>query len=197
MLFATIRQDSPEQVFVTVKNSDSVAMSIGHAVMWNFPITDAGAGTGNGYGVIFNTTVATSQLAAMQFAGVIAGRDIPSGEYGSCQVYGYHTGVYVAGSASSAPFTSGFFSVTNRTAASFTNVVLKPVAAFGNTTGAVANSGYFGVCALASTASTNVWAGNAGMWPGGYVVPLGNLNGGVTIETNASSASVKGFIRAL
>lgn len=203
MQVAKIRRDSPEQVYVTVRNNDSTAMSVGHAVMWEFPIVASGTGTGDGYSVKYAVTTATQQANPGLFAGVIAGADIPSGQYGSCQVYGYHTGVYVTGGASGAPFESLFFSVTNRASASLTNRVLRPVAAFANTTGAATNAGYLGVVSVATSiagtqtyVSTDVNQALVGLWPGGYVLALGNINGNVSI-THTSSGSVKAFIKAL
>jgi hypothetical protein len=193
-----INRASPEQVFISVKNEYSGTASVGHAVHWNFPITNGGAGTGNGYGVTFPATVATSQAYAGLFAGVVAGEDIGQNEYGSVQVYGYHTGVYVSGAVTNATagFDNDFFTVTNRASASFTNVILAPANAFGNTVGGATNAGYFGALVLPDSVTDTDFAALACLWPKGYCVPLGNINGGVSI-TATSTGSVKAFIKAL
>jgi hypothetical protein len=195
MFFARIRRDSPEQVFMTVRNNDSVAMSVGHAVMWEFPIVASGTGTGDGYSVKYGVTTAAVQNNAALFAGIVAGRDVPSGEYGSVQVYGYHTGVYVTGYSTS-PFTSAFMAATNNNSTTLQPCILKPAACFGATQGYQ----YLGQMAMTNASVTNMGTVTIINWapycPGGYVIPLGNPNGNVSISSN-STGSVKAFIKCM
>jgi len=205
MWMKQINRASPEQVFIAVKNEFTGTMPVGHAVHWNFPITEAGTGTGNGYGVTFAVTAATQQPNPLLFAGIVAGSEIPAGNYGVVQVYGYHPGVVVTGNATnSLVFNTNFFTVTNRTAASFTNARLIPVNALGNATGAATDAGYMAVANLpgATYHVTNLGTATSITIPLSpllglpHVVPLGNLNNGATIATT-SSGSVKAFIKAL
>lgn len=199
MWLKDLNRGSSEQIFVSVKNSDTSQLEVGHAVFWDAPIAASGTGTGSSAYVKYDAkcTTATQQVPLFHFAGVVAGKDIPAGDYGSIQVYGYHPGVYITGNSNmSTLFETGFFTVTNRTSASFTNRILRPAGAYGNTDGATTNKGYFGVVSMATTLTQTQALALPGFWPGGYVVPLGNVNGNATV-TWTSSGSVKAFIRCL
>lgn len=88
MLFSRINRGSPEKVFISVYNSYSTAaITVGQAVMWDFP-TDA-----DGVGVTRPTARATN--AGMACAGVVASTSIAAGDYGLVQVYGYHSAARV------------------------------------------------------------------------------------------------------
>lgn len=196
MWFKQINRASPEQVFISVKNEFTSTMPVGHAVHWNFPIAAAGTGTGNGYGVTF-ATPQTGQPSGHLFAGIVASYEIPAGDHGVVQVYGYHPGVVVTGGGAGVAtlFNTDFFAATNRTAASFTNAKLIPQNILGNTVGGATNAGYMAVAhRLGTLVTTTVSLAPLHGFP--YAIPLGNLNGGATVATN-SSGSVKAFIKAL
>ena len=134
------------------------------------------------------------------FAGVVADEAIPSGQYGTIQIYGYHSAVVVSGVNGAAPFTDVFTEATHAYSV-FSSYVLKPVAAFGNSTGANASIGAMAPIALSTTvAGTETYASAdinqqlCGIWPGGYALPLANPS--ATIATNASG-TVKAFIQCL
>ena len=85
MLFQRIIRTNPEKVFIVVKNSYATAsLTNGQAVIWDFA-TDA-----DGIGVTRPTARATN--AGTAIAGIVT-ETIASGDYGLCQVYGYHSAV--------------------------------------------------------------------------------------------------------
>lgn len=95
MEFQRINRTDPEKIFLVVFNSYSTAsLTNGQAVMWDFP-TDA-----DGVGVTRPTARATNAGAAV--AGVAA-ETIAAGDYGLCQVWGYHSAVRVRNMTGGAP----------------------------------------------------------------------------------------------
>ena len=89
MLFKRISRTDPERVFIVVSNGYATAsLTNGQAVMWD-------TGDANGVSV---TKPATAMKNMAAFAGVIA-ETIAAGEYGLCQIYGYHSAVRVDVSA--------------------------------------------------------------------------------------------------
>ena len=88
MLFKRVNRESPDQVFIICKNGDATKKSGGEAVCFDF------GDAKDGYTVI---TPATAMLAA--FAGIVAdNEEIGAGGFGKVQVYGFHPGVFIAGS---------------------------------------------------------------------------------------------------
>ena len=87
MIFKRINRDSPEQIFITVRNgSDTTAFAAGNCCMWDLGALD---------GVKVTFIQATiSEKRTMTFAG-IAVQAIAVGEYGLIQVWGFHAGVPV------------------------------------------------------------------------------------------------------
>lgn len=203
-----IHDAAPDVVYLTVKNASSSTISVGHAAFYKYAATNGAADypARQDLQVTLNATAATAQYNPGLFAGVAAKVDIGPGGFGYIQVHGPHPGVYLTGLSTNAdppPFITGLFTVTNRTNASFTNVILKPVNCFGNTTGAVASAGYFAPIQLTTTVAgtttptfTNYNHDLRQLWPGGYLIPLDNVNGGGTCATT-SSCSIKAFVKCL
>ncbi len=76
------------------------------------------------------------------WAGVVAGRDIPPGEFGSIQCWGHCDFVLIQGNTN-APFVT----IPGTTDGQFTNKLLRPMGCFGGygtTNGAATNAGYMG-----------------------------------------------------
>lgn len=86
MLFQRVNRDDPEKIFVVAKNSYTVALSNGQAVIWDIA-TDK-----DGVGVERPTAIATNLGIA---AAGIAAEAIAVNDYGLIQVYGYHSAVRV------------------------------------------------------------------------------------------------------
>lgn len=190
--------DTSHKIFISVKNEATVKMTVGHGVYWNYTITDGGV-SGSGYGVTFSPIASTNCINPARLCGVVGRRDINVGEYGEVQKFGEHPRVAISGGASAVPYTSLVASVTNWTASKLTNLVLKPcLGAYTDAnSGAVANYGYFGYMACLAQITTQVQttASNvAYAWPGGYLVPLGNV---AVTATYASGTTVKAFIHCL
>lgn len=202
-MFATISRATAEKVFITVRNADSKTLSIGNVAHWYYVATTEGvAPTGDGYSVTHALTTANNQLNPAFAAGIVANTDIGADDYGELQVYGTCAQVSVAGVDGATPFVD-LFTANSNTDSHLRLHVLKPVNAFGNTTGAVTNIGYMAPIALASTiagtqtyVSTDVNTAMGATWPGGYAIPLSNPIGGVTIDTD-STGSVMAFLNFL
>jgi hypothetical protein len=94
MLFKRINRSDPERVYMIVKNSYTVALSNGQAVIWDF-ITDQD-------GVSVERPTARATNAGFAFAGIVA-ETIDIGAYGLIQVYGYHSAARVRIKTSSTP----------------------------------------------------------------------------------------------
>lgn len=195
----SINRASPETIFVSVTNADSVTASTGHAVIWDHV---AGQTTGLGYQIRISRTTSTSAPNPGLFAGIVAGADIPPSSMGSVQVYGYCDSVILSGVSTG--FNGATLGQTAWDNATLSQVILRPVGALGTSAGANTSIGYLGVCQLPTQlgVATNADAVNLrALWPGGYVVPVDSLYnvGGTTAQTMTftSSASCKAFIRAL
>ena len=91
MIFQKVNRDDPEKIFVVVRNSYTVAMSNGQAVIWDI-VTDK-----NGVGVERPTAIVTN--AGIAAAGIVA-EAIGVSDYGLVQVYGYHSAVRVRAATS-------------------------------------------------------------------------------------------------
>jgi hypothetical protein len=94
MLFQRVNRSDPEKVFVVAKNSYTVALSNGQAVMWDF-VTDCD-------GVSVERPTARATNAGFAAAGVVA-ETIGVGSYGLIQVYGYHSSAITRSKTSSGP----------------------------------------------------------------------------------------------
>ncbi len=199
-IFPRLGRDDENRIYLSVKNANTSVLSVGHAAYHNYLAGSvATANVAQEYAVTHCPTVATSQLNPGLFAGIVADNAINYGEYGKVQQYGEHSAVAISGADGSAPFTDVF--TATLTEAGFTNVILKPVAAFGNTTGAAAGAGYLAAMQLAtSVAGTQTYASGdinqqiAGLWPGGYAIPLANPSGNVATDGNST---LKAFIKCL
>src|SRR3970282_1061472 len=85
MLFQRITRTGPEKVFAIVKNDEtSVTLVDGDVVNW---VVAASKNYGSD---VIRTPAAASEVLV---AGVISGKDIAPGDFGTCQVYGYHSNV--------------------------------------------------------------------------------------------------------
>jgi len=90
----------PTQYFITVRNDDSATLTEGQALEWKAD------GTRDGIDVQVCRTAAKLSL----FVGLIPeGHSIEVGEYGMCQVYGYHGAavIYKHGTATNADVAIG------------------------------------------------------------------------------------------
>jgi len=212
MFSALINRAAPEQVFISVMNNHTNTMSTGHAAVWDYGVgattdyTNYYVTGGSGYGVTFARTTQTSwNPTPGLFAGIVAGRDIPPGDWGSVQVYGEFAGVLLTG-ISTAPWfgTAGQTAWNNTT---LSTLFLRPCGVY-NSTGAATNAGYCGIMSKVTTiAGTQTYAsGDINMdlrpfWHGGYVLPLGiqYATNGTTSGTitYTSSCRIKGFIKCL
>ncbi|MHC1625551.1 MAG: hypothetical protein ACXQS2_06080 [Methermicoccaceae archaeon] len=95
MLFQRINRSSPERVFIIVYNSyDTASLSNGQAICWDYA-ADAD-------GVSVTKPPARAASAGAAFAG-IAAETIAAGDYGLCQVYGYHSAVRVRNMTGGSP----------------------------------------------------------------------------------------------
>lgn len=243
MEFLRITPSTPEQVFVIVRNAHaSSTMTPGHGVFWkhqfdpgttilNITITTDNTGVStissvtcstdifDGYSVVFGGDTNPAPFFGA-FAGVIAGRSVAPGDFGSIQVYGPIDSVFVRGVTQS-PFISmprGFVSATTNvgtmttTTSTYTvtylsamhQVILRPLGMYNQTTESGASTeGYFGFMTLPVT-TTGVAATQVldlrSLWPAPYLVPIG-LPGGSTFPTAlndaTSTATIKAFIRCL
>ena len=110
MLFKRINRSDPEQIFIVVYNSYSVALSNGQAVMWDF-VTDV-----NGVGVERPTARATNRGLAT--AGIVA-EAIGISDYGLVQVYGYHSAVRVRACTSEHTIAAGSPLIINLAGSAF------------------------------------------------------------------------------
>jgi hypothetical protein len=185
-------------------------MSVGHAVLWNNmtnATTTSGLCEANGYDVTFARTVATTANHAGLFAGIVAGRDIAGGDFGSIQCYGQIDSVYVSAAVIDPPYwgTAGNTAWNDTT---LTTLVLRPAGLYGVTTGAATNAGYLGIQSLITTVSITTEAALTldlrPLWPAPYVYPLGGLmragvaTTAVTTATSATAtATCKAFIRCM
>ena len=190
--FPSLGRDDVNKVFVFAKNADTNVLSVGHAAHW-YAYMSGTVNTCDGYSITHAPTAATLQIPPALFAGLVANDDIPYGEYGAVQCYGPHSAAVISGANGATPFTDVFTQNTH-TASAFKNLVCKPLAGFGNTTGAKATVGALGVIQLSSTVTTQGALNCGGFWPGGYCVPLANPES--TIATNASG-TVKVFVKCL
>jgi len=204
-----IHEAAPDVVYLTVKNASASTLSTGHAVFFNYTAANNGTASYTANTILhvtLNATTAANQYAAGLFAGPVAKTDIGPYAFGYVQKHGPHPGVLVTGLGAGAnppPFSTSFFAVTNNNVASLGTVQLRPVACFGNTTGAVTNIGYFGAVPMSTTiagtagyASADINQCLQAFWPGGYLVPLDNPTGAVSISSN-SSGRVKAFCYCL
>jgi hypothetical protein len=205
MFSALINRAAPECVFISVMNNHTQTISTGHAAVWNYAASTANTTDwyvtgGSGYGVTMPPVTAASwNCNPALFAGVVAGRDIPPGDWGSVQVYGEHPGVFVT-ATTSAPF-NGTLATVAFTNAVLTTLIMRPCGVY--------NSGFSGTTlapmgfqSLSTTVATDGTADLHPFWPGGYAIPLGyiyNYAGTTsqTLTTSTSTGRVKAFIRAL
>jgi hypothetical protein len=202
MEFARVHHGTPERVYVTVKNSDSVTMSSGRGVIWYFPFVSSGSASVGyeGYAVTFANTTSSTTYAPNPglFAGVVAPLDIPSGEFGRVQVFGPVDSVVLHGNTS-APF-NGWAGYTS--AAAVSRLFLQPYHLFGWNT-VVTQPGVFGVLDAGTTADTTLRP----FLHGGYVVPYSDAYTSVSTDSSwilesggvgsTSTAWCKAFIRCL
>lgn len=193
-MFATISRATAEKVFITVRNADSKALSVGNVAHWYYVATTEGvAPTGDGYSVTHALTAANGQLNPAFAAGIVANTDIGADDYGELQVYGTCAQVSIAGVNGAAPFVDLFTASTN-TDSHLRLHVLKPVNAFGNTTGAVTNHGYMAPVAMVSAVGTNVAATLGAYWPGGYAIPMSNATAAITTQGTGSVIAFLNFM---
>jgi len=195
-MFATISRATAEKVFITVRNADSKTLSVGNVAHWYYVATTTGvAPTGDGFSVTHALTAANDQLNPAFAAGIVANTDIGADDYGEVQVYGTCPQVYISG-LSDAPFNT-LFNASSNTDSHFRLQILKPVNAFGNTTGAATNIGYMAPVAMASTiaiaTNSSLEEPLGAFWPGGYAIPMSDLIGAATAGTE-SSGSVIAFL---
>lgn len=197
--FKSINRASPETVFISVTNGDSVSLSTGNAIVWDH---SAGQTSGLGYQVRYPRSTATQAGNPGLFMGIVVGTDIPPQSMGSVQVYGYCDYAILTGVSTG--FNGATQGQTTWDNASLSNLILRPVGLMGTTAGAATNAGYLGVCQYPTTlnASTTADAVNLrALWPGGYAVPvdsLFNVSGTTAVTmTYTSSAACKVFIRGL
>lgn len=201
MLIKRINRASAEQVFVVVKNNDTTTLSTGRAVVFDY---DKAVTTGNttalvdggGYKVRFPNTTATQLDAPGQFAGIVAGRDIQVGDFGSVLAYGPIDNVVVSYNTDYF-YTNHLSTTTRNTASSWTDVILRPMGCCQITESITgAQSGY--VAPLQVSSTVNLTAGAAvavdlkPFLPGGYL-NLIQMN----VSFTTGSATAKCFVRAL
>jgi hypothetical protein len=97
MIFKRINRDSPEQIFITVRNgSATTAFASGGVAMW-----DVNSGDNDGVKVQHGQNSANRTIT---FAG-IAVEAIATGEYGLIQVWGYNSTVNIRMSGTTAVYT--------------------------------------------------------------------------------------------
>jgi hypothetical protein len=200
-LFPSLGRDTAFKVFVSVKNANpSAAIQNGHAAFWYYSVTDGGVLYGSGYQVTHSPIASTNCANPALLCGVGAeAAGIAYNEYGWVQKYGPHDAVAISGGASGHAFFDNvtlFASYTTWTQSKFTNIILKPcIGAFATeSSGAVANYGYFGAMALLQEGVATGALFVQAMWPGGYVVPVGNV---AATATYASGTTVKGFVKCM
>ena len=117
MLFQRVQRTGPEKVFAICKNTEaSAAMSDGECVVYSVSTT------ANWGSDVLKSTAA----AQLTVAGVVSGKDIPAGEFGTIQVFGFHPNVKTTAAALAAGVV-----VTSDAAAA---VVAASVAALANIT---------------------------------------------------------------
>ncbi len=89
MYVRKISARSPDQVFTTVRNNGSVSMDRGHGVLYDYT-TDSSTPAFEGFGVKYAEDYWPNTFVnPLQFAGVVVGRQIPPGGYGSIQIWGH------------------------------------------------------------------------------------------------------------
>jgi hypothetical protein len=193
--------DTSHKIFVSVKNESTVTMTVGHGVYWNYSPT-TGAAVGNGYGVTFSPIATTNGLNPALLCGVVGRDNIGPNEYGMVQKFGEHPAVWISAGASALPYISQVATISTWTAAQFTDLILRPCAGIFTAagSGAVANAGYFGFvrCIPIITTQVATTASNiAHAWPGGYLVPIGNVATTITAATYTTGTTLKAFIHCL
>jgi len=191
-----ISRAAAEKGFVTVRNANTSKLSVGHLAHWYY-YASAATASGDGYSVTHAPTTATSQISPLLAAGCVANNSILYSQYGELQVYGEHSAVVVTGVNGAPPFTD-VFTISTVTQGVWDTLVLKPVNAFGNTTGAATNIGALAPIQMSTTiagaqtyTSTSINQQLCAYWPGGFAVPLANP--AATIATNASG-TLKAFL---
>jgi hypothetical protein len=198
-------RDSEMNIYVSVRNVNSSAnMLNGHGAFWYYSVTDGDVLYGDGYSVTHSPIATTNCANPALLCGVVAQTKIYYNEYGLVQKYGQHDAVAISGGASGHCFFDNvtlFASYTSWTQNKFTNMILKPASgAFATeSSGAVANSGYFGAVLLpsATVAIATQEALDeplAGLYPGGYAIPLGNV---AATATYTSGTTVKAFLKMM
>jgi hypothetical protein len=202
MEFARVHHGTPEQVFVTVRNSDSTTMSVGYGVIWDLPFISSGSAGGGyeGLAVTFANTTSSATYAPNPglFAGVVAPSSIDPGAYGRVQVFGLIDSVVLHGHTG-APF-NGWAGYTSAGAVS--RLILQPYHLFGWNT-VVTQPGILGVLNMGTTADTTLRP----FVHGGYVVPYSDAYTSVSTDSSwilesggvgtTATAWCKAFIRCL
>lgn len=192
MRMLRIALGDPEQWFMLVHNSGSVTMTPGYAAVFDFAPAGGTTRGNNGYAVRYART--DQPTNAGLFAGVVAGNPIPPGGWGSVQIWGYHTSVWVCGISG-----TGFFNQATTTldTSSLAKMVFRPV---GDESGGW--TGLFGCVTNPVAMASNV-VRNAvnGVIPVDYIIPYGANTYGTltTIEaqhpTTPAWGTCKAFIR--
>ena len=86
MLFTRVNRDDPEKIFIIAKNSYTVALTNGQAVIWDIVNDKDGVSVERPTAIVTNAGFAAAGIAA---------EGIGISDYGLIQVYGYHSAVKV------------------------------------------------------------------------------------------------------
>lgn len=182
MYLASIQREDPNNIFLVVYNGGSTDIGTGLAAFWDLNPSVTDTRFANQIRLPYDT-VTLNHLG--HGAGVVAGRAIQGGDFGTIQVYGYHPGLLCVGT--SVGELDGRTFETAFDSASITNRLLLP--ANHAVTAGVATLGYFG---MVTTGATND-VGVAGAWAGGFALPIEQV--GTFVSTGAGR--VKAFIKYL
>jgi len=204
MLIKRINRASAEQVFIVVKNDDATTLSTGCAAAWAYDHGTAATtftSDGAGYGVMYPNETASLNLNPGLWAGIVAGRDIQAGDYGSVQAYGEFDGAIFAGHDDHGQIDDFLTQTTSQTGGNFTNLIAKPIGLMNMTesdTGAT--SGWFALLQYVSTVNLTTQAAVTldlkPFFPGGYAVPI-QFNATHTTPNETNTITGRVFIRCL
>lgn len=199
MFMPNIKRGSPEQVFIVVRNADSVSMPVGYAVMWNM----TPGGTNDGYSVTLGSlATATLLYNPGLFAGLVARKAIQVNDYGEVQVYGLHDNARICGSGGVTESSNLFYGLATQWAvASLQERKLVPYCAY--ETEAATNYGALAVLKYVNTTTTGLnatfgkrlWAaGQPHCVPCDYAYSAAGATGALTTR---ATGTTKVFIRCM
>ena len=187
MLWLKINKQSPDKIFLVVRNSSTSTLATGYGVVYDYR-TDTG-GQNDGYSVRYAADFYTDGTNRNLFAGVVSGRPIYPGGFGAIQVWGHCDYLVVTGE------TSGFAGLWNSVSSQIisdvdlTSLFLEPIDIYYYDT-------YPGMFALVSKAND---FNRIGAPPLVQIVDAIIPDGATTYGTLArtSFGTTKGFVRCL